>query len=147
MLFRSVLSPAELESRFEVYSEQYIKVIEMEANLVISMAKTSIYPAAVRYLGELSTAIAAAKSVGLSLDNNTAENVASLTKKMTDKIGELESAAAKHDFADTEAHMQHSAKVIRPLMDAVREYGDGLEYEVADDLWPLPKYQEMLFIK
>ena len=142
-----VLSPAELESRFEVYSEQYIKVIEMEANLVVSMAKTSIYPAAVRYLGELSNAIAAAKSVGLSLDSNTAENIASWTKKMTDTIGELEAAAAKHDFDSTEAHMQHSAKVVRPLMDAVRECGDSLEYEVADDLWPLPKYQEMLFIK
>ena len=142
-----VLSPAELESRFEVYSEQYIKVIEMEANLVINMAKTSIYPAAVRYLAELSNAIAAAKSIGLSLDKDTAENVASWTKKMTDKIGELESAAAKDDFASTETHMQHSAKVIRPLMDAVRECGDSLEYEVADDMWPLPKYQEMLFIK
>jgi glutamine synthetase len=142
-----VLSPAELESRFEVYSEQYIKVIEMEANLVISMAKTSIYPAAVRYLAELANSIAAAKSIGLSLDKDTAENVASWTKKMTDKIGELESAAAKDDFDSTETHMQHSAKVIRPLMDAVRECGDSLEYEVADDLWPLPKYQEMLFIK
>ena len=142
-----VLSPAERESRFEVYSEQYIKVIEMEANLVISMAKTSIYPVAVRYLTELSNAIAAAKSIGLSLDKDTAENVASWTKKMTDKIGELEAAAAKDDFDSTETHMQHSAKVIRPLMDAVRECGDSLEYEVADDLWPLPKYQEMLFIK
>jgi len=142
-----VLSPAELESRFEVYSEQYVKVIEMEASLVISMAKTSIYPAAVRYLSELSGAIAAAKAIGLSLDNNTAENVASLVKRMSDTVGELEAALAKHDFADTEAHMTHSAKVIRPLMDAVRESGDALEYEVADDLWPLPKYQEMLFIK
>lgn len=142
-----VLSPAELESRFEVYSEQYVKVIEMEASLVISMAKTSIYPAAVRYLSELSGAIASAKSIGLSLDNNTAENVASLVKRMSDTVGELEAALAKHDFADTEAHMTHSAKVIRPLMDAVRESGDALEYEVADDLWPLPKYQEMLFIK
>jgi glutamine synthetase len=111
------------------------------------MAKTSIYPAAVRYLAELANSIAAAKSIGLSLDKDTAENVASWTKKMTDKIGELESAAAKDDFDSTETHMQHSAKVIRPLMDAVRECGDSLEYEVADDLWPLPKYQEMLFIK
>jgi glutamine synthetase len=142
-----VLSPAELESRFEVYSEQYIKVIEMEASLVISMAKTSIYPAAVRYLGELAGSIAAAKSAGLDLDKTTAEAVASSIKSMSDKVSELEKALGKEGFADTEAHMNHSAKVIRPLMDSVREFGDALESEVADDLWPLPKYQEMLFIK
>jgi glutamine synthetase len=142
-----VLSPAELESRFEVYSEQYIKVIEMEASLVISMAKTSIYPAAVRYLGELAGSIAAAKSAGLNLDKTTAEAVAAAVKSMSDTVSKLEVALAKEDFADTEAHMNHSAKVIRPLMDTVREFGDALESEVADDLWPLPKYQEMLFIK
>ncbi len=142
-----VLSPAELESRFEVYSEQYVKVIEMEASLVISMAKTSIYPAAVRYLGELAGSIAAAKSAGLDLDKTTAEAVASSIKSMSDKVAELEKALEKEGFADTEAHMNHSARVIRPLMDSVREFGDALESEVADDLWPLPKYQEMLFIK
>jgi glutamine synthetase len=142
-----VLSPAELESRYEVYSEQYIKVIEMEASLVISMAKTSIYPAAVRYLGELSGSIAAAKAAGLDLDKTTAQTVASAVKSMSDTVVELEKALAKEGFADTEAHMNHSAKVIRPLMDTVREFGDALESEVADDLWPLPKYQEMLFIK
>jgi glutamine synthetase len=142
-----VLSPAELESRYEVYSEQYIKVIEMEASLVISMAKTMIYPAAVHYLGDLSGAIYAAKSVGLDLDKTTAEAVASAVKSMSDTVVELEKALAKEGFADTEAHMNHSAKVIRPLMDTVREFGDALESEVADDLWPLPKYQEMLFIK
>jgi glutamine synthetase len=43
--------------------------------------------------------------------------------------------------------MQYYAKTIRPLMDEVRQYADGLEAEVADDLWPFPTYQEMLFMK
>jgi glutamine synthetase len=142
-----VLSNAELTSRFEVYAEQYIKVIEMEAELVISMAKTIIYPSAVRYMAELSGAIAGMKEIGLTLDVATAQNVLTWTTKMTQVIGKLEAAVASHAFDSTEAHMQHSAKVIRPLMDEVRQYADELEGEVADDLWSLPKYQEMLFIK
>ncbi|MBW4582500.1 MAG: glutamine synthetase III [Tildeniella nuda ZEHNDER 1965/U140] len=142
-----VLSAVELESRFEVYSEQYIQVIEMEAKLVISLAKTVIYPAAFRYLSELSSTISSLKAIGLELETESAEKVASLTKLLTDTVSKLSDALSKHDFATTEEHMQYSAKTLRPMMDKVREYADALEGEVADDLWPLPKYQEMLFIK
>ena len=142
-----VLSAVELESRFEVYSEQYIQVIEMEAKLVISLAKTVIYPAAFRYLSELSSTIGNLKAIGVELETESAETVASLTKLMTDTVSKLSDALGKHDFETTEDHMQYSATTLRPLMDKVREYADALEGEVADDLWPLPKYQEMLFIK
>jgi glutamine synthetase len=142
-----VFSPVELESRFDVYAEQYILAIEVEAKLVISMAKTIIYPAAVRYLSELSTAIANAKSIGIEMDTETALKVSSLTQSLLDSVSKLASAMTKHDFASVEEHMQYSAQTIRPLMDKVREYADGLEGEVADDFWPLPTYQEMLFVK
>jgi glutamine synthetase len=142
-----VLSAAELESRFDVYAEQYIQVIEMEAKLVISLAKTVFYPAAFRYLSELATSISSLKQIGIALEQKSAETVAAFTKQMMDSVSTLESAIAKHDFATIEDHMQYCAKTLRPLMDQVREYADQLEGEVADDLWPLPKYQEMLFIK
>jgi glutamine synthetase len=142
-----VLSSKELESRFEVYSEQYINVIDMEAKLVISLAKTVIYPAACRYLTELSGTVASAKAIGLEMDMELAEKAASLIKLMMDTVSKLSAALSQHDFATIEDHMQYSAKTLRPLMDQVREYADALEGEVADDLWPLPKYQEMLFIK
>ena len=141
-----VLSNAELESRFEVYAEQYVKVIEMEATLVISMAKTIIYPASVRYLSELCNSIAGLKEIGISLDDATTKKVASLTESMMETVSKLDSALA-HESKDITAHMQYSAKTLRPLMDKVREYADELEGEIADDLWSLPKYQEMLFIK
>jgi glutamine synthetase len=142
-----VLTPVELESRFDVYAEQYILAIEVEAKLVISMAKTIIYPAAVRYLSELSTAIANAKSIGIEMDHETALKVSSLTQSLLDGVSKLTSAMTKHDFASVEEHMQYSSQTLRPLMDKVREYADGLEGEVADDFWPLPTYQEMLFVK
>jgi glutamine synthetase len=142
-----VLSTAELESRFEVYSEQYIQVIEMEAKLVISLAKTVIYPVAVRYLSELSASISNLKQIGIVFELESAEKIASLTTLMMDNVSKLSDAMSNHDFATIEDHMQYCAKTLRPLMDKVREFADALEDEVADDLWPLPKYQEMLFIK
>ena len=142
-----VLTPVELESRFDVYAEQYILAIEVEAKLVVSMAKTMIYPSAVRYLSELSAAITNAKAIGIEMETEVAEKVASLAKSMLDTVSKLSAAVGNHDFASTEDHMQYSAQTIRPLMDKVREYADALEAEVADDLWPIPTYQEMLFVK
>ncbi len=142
-----VLTPVELESRFDVYSEQYVLAIDVEAKLVVSMAKTIIYPAAVRYLAELSSAITSLKAIGITLEQETAEKVAGLVQSMMDTVSKLSAALEKHDFSTTEDHMQYSAQTIRPLMDKVREYADALESEVADDFWPLPTYQEMLFVK
>ena len=142
-----VLSPVELASRFETYTEQYILSIEVEAKLVISMAKTIVYPAAVSYLSRLSSAIASLKEIGIDLEKESAEKVAALVKFMMDTASKLSAALSDRDFSTPEEHLQYSAKTICPLMDAVREYADALEGEVADDLWPLPTYQEMLFIK
>ena len=142
-----VLSPVELESRFEVYAEQYILSIEVEAKLVTSMAKTMIYPAATEYLSKLSSTIANLSDLGIRLEKSTAQKVADLTNSMMASVEKLETAIAKEDFASTEEHMQYCANTIRSLMNEVREYADSLEGEVADSYWPLPNYQEMLFIK
>ncbi len=144
-----VLSVSELEGRFNVYVEQYIQVIEMEAKLVISMAKTMISPAASRHLSELSTNITNLRQIGIEseFEQESARTVASLTKQMMDSVTELDNAISTHHFTPPEEHMEYCAKTLRPMMDKVRKYADALEGEVADDLWPLPKYQKMLFIK
>ncbi|MGL5035109.1 MAG: glutamine synthetase III [Microcystaceae cyanobacterium] len=142
-----VLSPVELASRYETYAEQYILSIEVEAKLVINMAKTLIYPAAIRYLSDLSNTVLSLKEIGMDVETETIEKVSSLVKAMMEKVSKLSSALESHDFANPEAHMKYIAQTIRTLMDEVREYADALEGEVADDLWPLPTYQEMLFIK
>ncbi len=148
-LFEStgVLSPVELESRFEVYSEQYVLAIEVEAKLVVDMATTIIYPAGTRYLSDIAMSNASAAEMGVALDNSIAASVANEINGMTSAVDKLSAAMAKHDFKSTEAHMQFCANDIRSLMDEVREHADALETLVADDMWPLPKYQEMLFIK
>lgn len=148
-LFKSsgVLTPVELESRYEIYAEQYILSIDVEAKLVIDMAKTLIYPAAISYLTTLADASLSMKEMDIDLDNSTAKTVATEANAMMAAVKELIAASAKEDFATTEDHMQYCAGEIRGLMDKVRVHADILETEVADKLWPLPKYQEMLFIK
>jgi glutamine synthetase len=142
-----VLTPVELHSRYEVYSEQYILSIELEAKLVIEMATTSIYPAAMTYLSELGTSISGAAAMGISLDTGIAKKVAADADAMMKVVATLGTAVEKHDFASAEAHMQFCAYEIRPLMDLVRSHADALEMTVANTVWPLPKYSEMLFIK
>ncbi|MEM9220376.1 MAG: glutamine synthetase III [Cyanobacteria bacterium P01_F01_bin.150] len=142
-----VLTPVELESRYEVYSEQYIMSIEVEARLVIDMAKTTIYPAAVGYLSKLSSTISSLTALGISLEQGSAKKVAELANGLAATADTLAAALEKHDFASTNEHMQYCATTLRSLMDEVRTYADALEGEVADEFWPLPTYQEMLFIK
>jgi glutamine synthetase len=142
-----VLSEVELASRYEVYSEQYVQSIEVEAKLVIEMAKTIIFPAASTYLMELSTTYSGMSEMGIEMDKSTATTVAAETNAMLAAVAKLATAIEKHDFDNVEAHMQYLANDIRALMDEVRSHADALEAEVPDDMWPLPKYREMLFIK
>jgi glutamine synthetase len=148
-LFEStgVLSPVELESRYEVYTEIYIMSIGVEAKLVADMAKTIIYPAAMRYLSELAETNASVAGMGIDLDIATAKTIAAESNAMMVAVSKLVAATAKEEFASTDEHMQYCAGVIRDLMDEVRVHADALEAEIADEQWPLPKYREMLFIK
>ena len=142
-----VLTPVELASRFEVYSEQYLLSIEVEAKLVVDMATTMIYPAAVEYLSQIATTASSMAALNISLDSGVAAAVAGEANAMMAAVRTLSAALEVHDFDSTEAHMQYAASTLRSLMVEVRGHADTLETLVADDLWPLPKYAEMLFIK
>jgi glutamine synthetase len=148
-LFKStgVLSERELASRYEIYAEQYVLKIEVEARLVIKMATTIIYPAASRYLADLALTNASMADTGIDIDNTIAQTVATEMNAMMAAVSKLSAASAKEDFANTEVHLQHMANEIRGAMDEVRVHADALEGVVADDMWPLATYEEMLFIK
>jgi glutamine synthetase len=145
-----VLSEREVHSRYEIYLENYKKTVNVEAQLTASMAKTMILPAAIRYQGEVAQSLAAVKHAGI---NNLAEQEAFL-KELSGAITELQKKVAALVHAtehtgggDALAHAKYSKDTILPAMNAVRTLGDKLETIVADDLWPLPTYREMLFIK
>ncbi|MEO0769705.1 MAG: glutamine synthetase type III, partial [Cyanobacteria bacterium J06649_4] len=115
--------------------------------LVADMAKTVIYPAVMRHMSESAGAIANLSDIGISIDKAPLEKVAGLAQTLLSGANDLEAAYSKHDFGSTEDHMQFCAGTIRDLMNKVRDAADTLEGEIADDLWPLPTYEEMLFIK
>ncbi|MGO9114504.1 MAG: glutamine synthetase III [Thermoguttaceae bacterium] len=143
----NVLSKRETESRLDIYLEQYVKTINVEAKLTVEMAKTMIFPAAIRYQGELAVTCANLKAVGYTFDTDTLDQVTALVKDLQDATAALEKIAAHHGGGSLlEEATYYSTKVV-PAMSAVRKAADELEAIVADDHWPLPTYQEMLFIK
>jgi glutamine synthetase len=137
-----VLSQRELESRYEVFVEQYVAKLNIEAETTFSMAKTMLLPAAVRYLGELA---AAGESGGLA---TIASEVTALVDEFVAKIADLGTANANHPEPDEVLdHAKYVQGTVVPAMAAVRDVADQLESIVPDSLWPLPKYSEILFIK
>jgi glutamine synthetase len=141
-----VFNHREMHSRYEIALEQYILSIHVEAALTLEMANTIILPAALRYQTELAQNISSLSSIGQEVDSGTLDEVSGALKALRAGIGTLRSEI-DHDDADTEEkHAEHSQKGLLPAMAAVRAAADSLETLVADDLWPLPTYQEMLFI-
>lgn len=142
-----VLSPRELNSRYEIYLEQYCKTVNVEANLTAKMAKTLILPAALRYQSELANNIASVKAAGLTPDVTMLKQVTDLIGKLQAGLSGLEAATNHHGAENALAEAKHFCNTVLPAMLKVREPADQLEAVVADDLWPLPTYQEILFIK
>jgi glutamine synthetase len=136
-----VLSERELESRYEVFVEQYIAKLNIESETTFSMAKTLLLPAAIRYLGELGLA-----GEGAGVSAIKAE-VSGLVDGFVDAIATLATANESHPAGDLLDAAKFVQSTIVPAMDEVREIADKLERVVPDSLWPLPKYSEILFIK
>jgi len=143
---QGVLSRVELQSRYEVYAEQYILAIEVEAKLALRMARTQIQPAVQGSLGDLSGSLMEQKSLGLPIDTSLVEQISSLNKDLQDQSVVLEQALNNPPHGSA-AHMRHCAEVLLPIMLKLRQAADALELLVDDDRWPLPTYQEMLFIR
>jgi glutamine synthetase len=134
-----VLSKRELESRYEVFLEQYVTKLNIESETAASIAKTMLLPAAARHLALL-------REAGLT---ELAESITEMIKEFTYEIDALEKVNLEdeqpHD--DLLAHAKYMHDKVLPEMSDVRAAADKLEKVVADDLWPLPKYSEILFIK
>ncbi|MDP8910237.1 MAG: glutamine synthetase type III, partial [Chloroflexota bacterium] len=137
-----VLSERELESRYEVFVEQYVTKLNIEAETAASIARTSLVPSAVSYLVQLG---AAGDGSGVA---KLSGELSGYLDQLVDRLQELEVANVNHpqDCNVLEAASYVKDTVI-PAMDAVREVADRLERLVPDTLWPLPKYSEILFIK
>ncbi|NMC97698.1 MAG: glutamine synthetase type III, partial [Deltaproteobacteria bacterium] len=147
-----VLSNPELKSRQLIHVDRYIKDLEIEVKCLNTLCTSQIIPAAVVYQKKLADAINSTRQALGNAASVTAE--IELLKKITDLINsihatnkeiqvKIEAANALHD-EQKKAEML-SAKV-KPMMEELREYADALEILVDDDIWPVPKFWEMLFI-
>jgi glutamine synthetase len=134
-----VLSKRELEARYEVFTEQYAVNLNIEAETEAMIARTMLLPAAVRYLTEL-------RASGME---DLVGEVEPLVKELHFALTKLEDANLPDNQPDSSPQKWavYMRDTVIAAMDDVRDVADRLEKLVADDLWPLPKYQEMLFIK
>jgi glutamine synthetase len=142
----NVLSHREVESRLDVKLEQYVKAVNLEAKLTLEMGRTMIWPAAIRHQSQLAVTCANLKAVGYEFDTNTLDKVTELVKLLQDSLTDLKTLM-EHESNSLLAEAEYACSNLVPQMALVRGYADELEGLVADDLWPLPTYQEMLFIK
>ncbi len=144
-----VLNEAEVHSRLEIWTEQYVTNLTIEVDTTEAIAKTMVYPAAVRYINELGEAVRDTKDLGI--ENPGVEN---MLKTMVEAVNNL--GTALDELADIQAKLEggsileqsveYKEKVI-PAMTKVRDAVDFLERYSPDDYWPLPIYREMLFVK
>jgi glutamine synthetase len=144
-----VLSPEELASRLEISIEQYFKTVNIEGETTAAIARSMILPAAVRYLNDLLAAADRADKLGVDLSGvvRTIESIASTVNRFTAAVDALVAANADLGGEHIEEKALHMRDEVIPAMSAVREAADELEKVVPDDLWPLPTYRDMLFVK
>ncbi len=141
----SVFNERELHSRYEVRLEMYALTIGVEAKLALELGSTVILPAAVRYQTELAQNVATLKAAGMEPDTTMLEAVSTPISELTAALTALKAGLAGHGGESAAEEAAHAQSLL-PKMDAVRAAADTLESLVADDLWPLPTYQEMLYI-
>ena len=141
-----VFTAGEAHSRYEIGCEQYILTVAVEANLTLEMGMTTILPSAMRYQTELASNVAALKAAGVAADVSTLEAIGVPLAALRAGLTTLADAIAHEHAEESLDAATYMRDAVLPAMAAVREAADALEGLVADDLWVLPTYQEMLYI-
>jgi len=142
-----VFNRQELKARQDIYFEQYCKTVRTEARITTRTARTIIYPAAMRYQGELAATCAHMKAIGMEYKAVTLNELTTKLRAMQQAVLALEHLLDAAPMQELPEEARYCCDKILPAMNEVRRWADSLECIVADDLWALPSYQEMLFIK
>ena len=143
----AVLSKREVHSRYEIYTERYCKDVNSESLTALNIARQFILPAAYRYQNELAGTAASLKSLGKNPHLGTLDKVTDLVAQLEGAVEKLEGAINHKSGGDLLSHAKHYRDEVIPAMNVVRTIADKLEAISPDDVWPLPTYHEMLFIK
>jgi glutamine synthetase len=143
-----ILNEREVHARYEVFLENYNKTINVEGQLMVLIANRYILPAALEYQRQIGQSVAAVKAGGGS--SVQGKKLLSQYTKLVDRLKTQTDALAgalDHSNGSAEKHAKYMRDKIVPLMDKLRETGDEIEVLTPHEIWPLPTYREMLFVK
>ena len=151
-----VMTRKELEARNEVKWETYTKKIQIEARVLGDLAMNHIIPTATRYqtslidnVYKMKDLFPADKASALSSRNlEIIEDIANRTNFIKEKVDEMVEArkVANKIESEREKAITYHDKIV-PMLEAIRYHIDKLELVVDDQIWTLPKYRELLFIR
>jgi glutamine synthetase len=143
-----VLNKAEVESRYHISVEKWVKQLTIEAEMMVSIARTQILPAALKQQTMIAEAVCATEAAGVDCDDTVKalEHFTGMVGDLRTALSALETAVA-HEDADPIKHAQQIKTKVRPAMADLRTAVDALETHVDAKLWPLPTYRELLFLK
>ncbi len=148
-----IFNEKELEARYEIMQELYEKKIDIEAKVLIQLATSHVIPAGIAYQRNLSECIESMKSAGLNktdyeIQMNLVKTISGHIRTIYTNVEKVKAELAKaHHISDTQKRALAYCTKIKPLFEPIRDGSDALEFLVDDELWKLPKYREMLFIK
>lgn len=152
----NVLTQREIEARYDIFLENYVRKIQIESRVIGDLAVNHIIPTAIRYQNQLIENVKGLKEV---IDNKTFQ---SLSKTQTDTIKEISEhiyriknltqemvetrkVVNKYSYLEQMA-LEYRDRVL-PFFDSIKQHIDRLELLIDDEMWPLPKYRELLFTK
>jgi glutamine synthetase len=149
----NIFDVRELEARYDIMQESYVKKIDIEAKVLAQLATSHVIPAAVEYQTKLAACVANLKSAGipksfygaqLEMVQTISKHINTIHENVQKLVAETEKA---HHIEDTHKRALACCHKVKPLFDVIRNASDALEFMIEDDLWKLPKYRELLFIK
>ncbi|HMV15079.1 MAG: glutamine synthetase III [Chitinophagales bacterium] len=148
-----IYSHREVEARYEIALENYIKAIQIESRALGEIVINQVIPACLEYQNKLITNIRGLKEIGIDAKSYSAQS--SLLKQISEGIEKviklekdmLDLRVKANDLSNALKQAQIYSDKVRPIMDEIRDVTDNLETIIDDELWPLPKYREMLFTK
>lgn len=148
-----IFNERELDARYEIMQENYVKKIDIEAKILSQLATSHVIPSAISYQTKLAECVASLKAAGvaktvysaqLDMIMEISKNVQQISVNVNKLV--LESDKAHHINNTHKCALAFCHKV-KPLFDVIRQASDKLEFMIEDDLWKLPKYRELLFTR
>lgn len=149
----NIFDERELEARYEIMQENYVKKIDIEAKILAQLATSHVIPAAVDYQSKLANCVAGLKNAGvpktsyaaqLEMIQTISKHISTINEYAQKLVAETNKA---HHIEDTHKRAVAFCHKVKPLFDTIRTASDALEFMIEDDLWKLPKYRELLFVK